>query len=50
MMVKFLSMLSKHLVRAIPVVMLAGFLFGLAVPAAWLKALIVPLTFLMCTR
>ena len=46
-MLKFLSMLSKHLVRAIPAVMVAGFLFGLAVPAGWLKTLIVPLTFLM---
>ena len=46
-MLKFLSMLSKHLVRAIPAVMVAGFLFGLVVPAGWLKNLIVPLTFLM---
>src|SRR5574343_1195106 len=46
-MFRLLSTLSKNLILAIPAVMVAGFLFGLAVPAGWLKTLIVPLTFLM---
>lgn len=46
-MLKFLSFISKNLIFAIPVVMLGGFLFGLALPSAWLKSLIVPLTFVM---
>lgn len=46
-MLKFLSLLSKNLMLAIPVVMLLGFGFGLLSPSAWLKLLIVPFTFLM---
>src|SRR5574343_2097290 len=46
-MFRLLSTLSKNLILAIPAVMVAGFLFGLAVPSGWLKTLIVPLTFLM---
>ena len=46
-MLKLLSLLSKYLILAIPGVMLLGFAFGLLVPSAWLKSLIVPLTFLM---
>ena len=46
-MLKFLSYISKNLIFAIPVVMLGGFLFGLALPSVWLKSLIVPLTFVM---
>lgn len=42
-----LSVLTKNLIIAIPVMMVAGFAYGLTSPAAWLKALIIPLTFLM---
>jgi ACR3 family arsenite efflux pump ArsB len=44
---KLLSLLSKNLILAIPVMMVLGFGFGLLAPTAWLKLLIVPLTFLM---
>lgn len=46
-MLKFLSLLSKRLILAIPLAMLAGLAAGLTLPVAGLKALIVPLTFLM---
>ncbi len=46
-MLKLLSLISKNLILAIPVTMVLGFVFGLAVPTAWLKNLIIPLTFLM---
>lgn len=44
---KVLDKLNKKLVVAIPVMMLAGFAFGLAAKAAFLKSLILPFTFLM---
>jgi len=47
---KILIRINKNLVSAIPVMMIAGFLFGAAVDAELvftLKGLIVPLTFLM---
>lgn len=47
---KFLIKINKNLVIAIPVMMTAGFLFGISVDSSFLKqlkALIVPLTFLM---
>ena len=46
-MLKLLSLISKNLIFAIPVTMVVGFVFGLAVPSTWLKNLIIPLTFLM---
>ena len=46
-MLKWLAFVSKNLVLAIPLVMLLGFGFGLFASVAWLKSLIVPLTFLM---
>jgi ACR3 family arsenite efflux pump ArsB len=42
-----LSTINKKLIIAIPIMMAAGFLYGLAVPADNLKALIIPFTFLM---
>ena len=44
---KFLGALSKNLTWAIPVMMLAGFLFGMSTGAAFLKMLILPFTILM---
>ncbi|ACV68487.1 universal stress protein [Desulfohalobium retbaense] len=45
---KLLSSISKHLIIAIPVMMLLGFVFGIAVDdASGLKGLIIPFTFLM---
>ncbi len=46
-MLKVLSLISKNLVVAIPATMILGFGCGLVMPVGWLKALIVPLTFLM---
>ncbi|MHB1373729.1 MAG: arsenic resistance protein [Thauera sp.] len=46
-MLAILTKINKNLVLAIPVAMVLGFGFGLAAPVGWLKALIVPLTFLM---
>ncbi|MCK5862542.1 MAG: bile acid:sodium symporter [Candidatus Hydrogenedentes bacterium] len=47
-MKKILSTIQKNLVWAIPVVMLAGFLFGSTImDVSFLKRLIIPLTFLM---
>ncbi len=46
-MLKWLAFVSKNLILAIPVVMVLGFGFGLLGSVAWLKSLIVPLTFLM---
>lgn len=43
----FLGKVNRNLVLAIPAMMAAGFLFGLAADPAPLKQLIVPLTFLM---
>jgi ACR3 family arsenite efflux pump ArsB len=42
-----LTAINKKLVLAIPVMMAAGFLFGMATDAGWLKSLIIPFTFLM---
>jgi arsenite transporter len=42
-----LAILNKNLVWAIPTMLLAGFGFGLATDAAFLKTLILPFTFLM---
>jgi len=42
-----LTKLNKKLVLAIPLMMLAGFAFGATVEAGFLKALIIPFTFLM---
>ncbi len=42
-----LMKLSKNLVLAIPVMLAAGFLFGLLADASAFKALIMPFTFLM---
>lgn len=44
---KLLGTLNKKLIWAIPAMMLAGFAFGLITDAAFLKALILPFTFLM---
>ena len=46
-MLALLTRINKNLVLAIPVAMVLGFGFGLVAPVAWLKSLIVPLTFLM---
>ena len=46
-MLALLTRINKNLVFAIPVAMVLGFGFGLVAPVAWLKSLIVPLTFLM---
>ncbi|PIE60051.1 MAG: bile acid:sodium symporter [Desulfobulbus propionicus] len=44
---KILRIITKNLTIAIPVMMLAGFLFGILNNTAFLKAYIVPFTFLM---
>jgi ACR3 family arsenite efflux pump ArsB len=44
---KTLQKINKHLIVAIPVLMVAGFLAGMVMDAAPLKQLIVPFTFLM---
>jgi len=44
---KLLSLISKHLTIAIPVMMVLGFIFGVTVDASALKGLIIPFTFLM---
>ena len=46
-MLALLMKINKNLILAIPVAMVLGFGFGLVAPVAWLKSLIVPLTFLM---
>lgn len=43
----FLSRINKNLVIAIPLAMLAGFLWGYFLPSGNLKSLIVPMTFIM---
>lgn len=43
----FLALLNKRLILAIPVMMVAGFAYGVAFHAGWLKSLIIPFTFLM---
>ena len=47
MMWTLLRNMSKNLTLAIPVMMLAGFIFGIFMDAAFLKTLIIPFTFLM---
>lgn len=42
-----LGKVNKNLVVAIPVMLVAGFVFGALTEAAWLKSLIIPFTFLM---
>ena len=42
-----LAKLNKNLLLAIPTMMLAGFAFGIIVDAGFMKALIIPFTFLM---
>lgn len=42
-----ISLITKNLTLAIPFMMILGFIFGLLFPAAFLKNLIVPFTFLM---
>ena len=44
---KLIQQINTHLTLAIPVMLLAGFTFGLLFDAAFLKALIIPFTFLM---
>ena len=44
---KILGWLNKRLILAIPTLMVFGFVYGLLFPAAGLKQLIVPFTFLM---
>ena len=46
-MFRLLQVITKNLIVAIPVMMAAGFLYGLYGPTAWLKSMIVPFTFLM---
>jgi arsenite transporter len=43
----FLTSINKKLVIAIPIMMAAGFIYGLIADAGWLKSLIIPFTFLM---
>lgn len=47
MLFKLLQTMSKHLILTIPVMMIAGFFFGIAFNSAFLKILIIPFTFLM---
>ncbi|NDV24452.1 arsenic resistance protein [Desulfovibrio sp. JC022] len=42
-----LQKITKNLIVAIPLMMLAGFLYGLSFDPAWLKSMIIPFTFLM---
>ncbi len=44
---KFLQQITKNLTVAIPVMMTAGFIYGVAADTSWIKSLIVPFTFLM---
>ncbi len=44
---KILMWMQKHLIIMIPLVMVAGFCFGVGLNVAFLKSLIIPLTFLM---
>ncbi|MCF8069818.1 MAG: universal stress protein [Desulfobacterales bacterium] len=44
---KFLGSINKNLIIAIPVTMVFGFIYGMFFPAAFLKNLIIPFTFLM---
>jgi ACR3 family arsenite efflux pump ArsB/nucleotide-binding universal stress UspA family protein len=44
---KYLGLVNKNLVIAIPIMMIFGFIFGVIFDARFLKSLIVPFTFLM---
>lgn len=44
---KLLQNITKNLTIAIPVMMVSGFVFGILVNAGFLKAYIIPFTFLM---
>lgn len=44
---RFIRRITQNLTIAIPMAMVLGLAFGLVFPTGWLKALIVPLTFLM---
>ncbi len=44
---KFLQQITKNLTVAIPVMMAAGFIYGVTADTSWIKSLIVPFTFLM---
>jgi len=46
-MFALLQKISKNLVVAIPVMMVAGFVYGVSADTGWLKFMIVPFTFLM---
>ena len=46
-MFPLLLKIARNLIIAIPVMMIAGFLYGLFADTGWLKSLIVPFTFLM---
>jgi ACR3 family arsenite efflux pump ArsB len=47
LLLRIATLITKHLVLSIPAAMLLGLAFGIALDAAPLKALILPLTFLM---
>ncbi|THB69364.1 MAG: arsenic resistance protein [Desulfovibrio sp.] len=44
---RILQLITKNLTLAIPIMMILGFGFGLLFNASWLKAMIIPFTFLM---
>ncbi len=44
---KLLGKISKNLILTIPLMMVAGFIFGILFEAQFLKGLIIPFTFLM---
>ena len=46
-MFRILQKLTRNLIYAIPAMMIAGFVYGLLAETGWLKAAIVPFTFLM---
>ncbi len=46
-MFALLQKISKNLVVVIPVMMVAGFVYGVSADTGWLKSMIVPFTFLM---
>lgn len=44
---KALQKITRNLIVAIPLMMAAGFVYGLVAETAWLKSMIIPFTFLM---
>ncbi len=44
---KILQKMTRNLIVAIPVMMAAGFIYGISADAGWLKSMIIPFTFLM---